>query len=600
MNKFIRIFNKMLYILDRPQKILCIMVFIMTCVGSILECLGVSVIIPVVNVILTPEEIMKSKIVQSIPWLQNLDTNELIIFIIGSVILIYILKNVFFVCLSWVRIKFSCKIQREIAILMMESYMSRGYQFFLKKDFGELNRGVVRDTETINTVLYAGFRLLSDALTIVLLCIFMCVTDISLSMAMIAVSLICILFIYFVFRKRMVSAGKQYWEYHAKAGQAIMQAFHGIKDVLILRKQEYFVETYEKNQIRVQHAQCKQTMGAESPTYIIEGFCVTGLLAMVAFKILTGSEQSTEFIASLAAFALAAFRILPSLGKISISLNQLLSSIPSVDSVYENLREANSYSEQHPELKLRRNKSVSEENTDIAAENHFNSKLELKNISFRYNDDAENVIQDLDLTISKGQAIALIGPSGAGKSTLVDILLGLLVPQKGHIFVDGMRINEQPELWAKMIGYVPQTVFLSSGSILENVAFGEHIERIDEDAVWEALRKAELEKFVRELPEGLNTLVGDRGVRLSGGQRQRIAIARALYHNPEILVLDEATSALDNNTEEAIISAIDSLQGKVTMIIVAHRLTTVKNCDVIYEVKNKTITKKEKREIFGV
>lgn len=398
----------------------------------------------------------------------------------------------------------------------------------------------------------------------------------------------------------MEAAGKQYWEYHAKAGQAIMQAFHGIKDVLILRKQEYFVETYEKNQIRVQHAQCKQTMGAESPTYIIEGFCVTGLLAMVAFKILTGSEQSTEFIASLAAFALAAFRILPSLGKISISLNQLLSSIPSVDSVYDNLCEANNYAAEHPEVQIRRKeKWISEENVDDKQVKYFTSQLQLKDISFRYNDEADNVIENLDLTISRGQSIALIGASGAGKSTLVDILLGLLVPQQGNIFVDGMKINEQPELWSKMIGYVPQTVFLSSGNILENVAFGVKVEEIDENAVWEALRKAELEKFVRELPEGLYTLVGDRGVRLSGGQRQRIAIARALYHNPEILVLDEATSALDNNTEEAIISAIDSLQGKVTMIIVAHRLTTVKNCDVIYEVKDKIVVKKEKREIFG-
>ena len=228
----------------------------------------------------------------------------------------------------------------------------------------------------------------------------------------------------------------------------------------------------------------------------------------------------------------------------------------------------------------------------------FKDLLILDNISFRYKNDADDIFKHMSLTIKKGQSVAVIGSSGAGKSTLVDILLGLLVPQEGRILVDGTNITEIPDEWSNMVGYVPQTVFLSSGSIKENIAFGVEHGEIDEGLVKDVLRRAELYDFVQTLPDGMNTLVGDHGVRLSGGQRQRIAIARALYHKPEIMVLDEATSALDNETETAIMSAIDALQGQVTLIIVAHRLTTIKNCDVIYEVADNNICVRDKEEVL--
>ena len=244
----------------------------------------------------------------------------------------------FFIFLSWIRIKFSCKIQREISIRMMKSYMVRGYQFFLRHNYGELNRGVTVDTVAVYGILYTGFRLLSDVLTIVLLCIFMFATDWSLSLAMVIVSIICIALIYFVFRKRMYYAGREWRKYMARANQAVLQAFQGIKDVLVLRKQGFFVKEYERNQINVQIMQCKQTVGQESPTYIIEGLCVSGLMVMVAFKVVFGIGQTDAFVANLAAFAMAAFRILPSLGRISISLNQVISNIPSINAVYENIK----------------------------------------------------------------------------------------------------------------------------------------------------------------------------------------------------------------------------------------------------------------------
>lgn len=608
------VLKKMIYILNRPQKILCVLVFMLTCVGSFLECLGVSIIIPMVNVILNPEKLFENSIVQRFHILRSIDYETMVAAVVCSVIVVYLLKNGFFIFLSWVRIKFSCKIQREMSIRMMESYMSRGYQFFLQKNYGELNRGVSGDTSAVYGVLNAGFRFISDLLTIFLICLFMLFADWSLSLMMVATSFICVLLIYFVFRRNMYKAGIQYRNFSARAGQAMVQAFQGIKDVLILRKQRYFIEEYEENQAQVQMAQCKQTVGQESPAYIIEELCVSGLMIVVAMRVISG-ESSADFIAILAAFAVGAFRILPSLGRISISLNQVLTNTPSINAVYEDIIEAEEYARLHPEadfVKTKSTKLIAKNRRQIrktnedgvsAVEQHesksdFQSLLELKNISFHYNEDAENILEHINLEIKRGQAIALIGASGAGKSTLIDILLGLLVPQEGKIQLDGTDITEIPDAWSKIVGYVPQSVFLSSDSIKKNVAFGEDENEINDALVREALERAELWEFIKELPKGMNTQVGDRGVRLSGGQRQRIAIARALYHKPEILVLDEATSALDNETESAIMSAIDSLQGQVTMIIVAHRLTTVRNCDVIYEVADKGVKVRDKKDVL--
>lgn len=604
------VLKKMIYILNRPQKILCILVFVLTCIGSALECLGVSVIIPMVNVILNPQKLFESSFAQRFSFLRNIDYGTMVVAAVCSVIGLYLLKNGFFIFLSWVRIKFSCKIQREMSIRMMESYMSRGYQFFLQRNYGELNRGVSGDTSAVYGVLNSGFRFISDLLTIFLICLFMLFADWSLSLMMVATSFICVLLIYFVFRRNMYKAGIQHRNFSAKAGQAMVQAFQGIKDVLILRKQRYFIDEYEKNQIQVQMAYCKQTVGQESPSYIIEGLCVSGLMIVVAIRVVSG-EASTDFIAILAAFAIGAFRILPSLGRISISLNQILTNMPSINAVYNDIIEAEEYARLHPETDfvknkstklIARNKKVNENNIYAKIEcnnkRSFQNSLVLRDITFRYSEDGENVLEHIDLEVKKGASIALIGASGAGKSTLVDILLGLLVPQAGKILLDDTDITQIADDWSNIVGYVPQSVFLSSESIKKNVAFGEAEDEINDAFVREALERAELWEFVNALPKGMNTQVGDRGVRLSGGQRQRIAIARALYHKPEILVLDEATSALDNETESAIMSAIDSLQGQVTMIIVAHRLTTVRNCDVIYEVADKGVIVRDKREVL--
>ena len=596
----------MSYMLNRPQKVLCALFFFMTLFGSALECLGVSVIIPIMNVLMSPEQFLNSSIVRRISFLQELDYNGLVIFTIGGTIVVYLLKNGYYILLSWIRIKFSCKIKRELSVQMMESYMSRGYSFFLQKSYGELNRGVSGDTSSVYNALYAGFRMVSDVLTILLICLFMIITDWIFSVMMMVMVVICVMFIYVVCKKGMKKTGIKYRKYLARNNQDIYEAFGGIKDVLVLRRQQHFVDSYEKSQEQMQAALCRQTVGMETPAYIIEGFCVSGFMAVIGARVITGG-MAADFISTLAAFAMGAFRILPSLGRISSSLNQVLTELPGIDAVYSNIAEARHYAEMHPEADFTGgfsqqkliSKSTGTYYRKQVIRRQFSDSLVLDSISFRYKEDADNILENVSLSVKKGQSVAIIGASGAGKSTLVDVLLGLLVPQQGTISVDGIDITKIPDEWAEMVGYVPQAVFLTSGSIKENVAFGIEQSDIDDELVEDVLKRAELFEFVQTLPDGMDTLVGDRGVRLSGGQRQRIAIARALYHKPEIMVLDEATSALDNDTEKAIMSAIDALQGQVTLIIVAHRLTTIKNCDVIYEVSDKGIRVRNKKEVLN-
>ena len=298
------------------------------------------------------------------------------------------------------------------------------------------------------------------------------------------------------------------------------------------------------------------------------------------------------FVPQLSVFAVAAFRILPSISKLVGSLNGLMYKRPALEAAYNGLREVEQYEKLVQEMvddKLDRS---------CVKEVSFLQKLEIKDIVWKYPRAQKEVIRDLNLTIQKGEAVGFIGPSGAGKTTLSDLILGLFKPQKGQILVDGIDIYTIPNRWAKMIGYVPQTVYLTDDTLRNNISFGIDESEVDDDKIWKALEQAQLKDYVMQLPEKLNTIVGERGIKFSGGQRQRVAIARALYYDPEILVLDEATSALDNETENAVMEAIDKLQKNKTLIIVAHRITTLKNCDKIYEIKDGKAFEVKKEQIL--
>lgn len=318
-------------------------------------------------------------------------------------------------------------------------------------------------------------------------------------------------------------------------------------------------------------------------------------MAVMCLRIARGTDMA-DFVPQLGIFAVAAFQILPSVANISACISGLVFYRPTLEEAYDNIAAARQYDQINLELSDTDSAMLSVKNSIPVV---FQDKIEIENIVWKYDNTDQNVLEGLSLEIYKGQSIAFIGSSGAGKTTLADIILGLLPPQEGTVKVDGKSIYTIPNEWSRMIGYVPQSVFLIDDTIRNNVAFGLLPTEIDDERVWEALAQAQLAEFVQSLPKGIDTIVGERGVRFSGGQRQRVAIARALYYNPDILVLDEATSALDSETENAVMESIEELQGRKTLIIVAHRLTTIKSCDRIFEIVEGKAVEREKREIFG-
>ena len=588
--KYIRILKdiskKISYMLDKSQKRWAIVVLVCIFVGAMVETLGVSVIVPLVQAMLSPEVIRTALETSALHVsTENITNHELIILLSIGVVIIYIIKNIYLIFLSYIRSWYSCKIQKETAVKMMNSYMKRGYPYFLNTNVSKLLRGVGGDVSGLYGVISQIFKIITEGLTAFCICIFIMITDYKMALAIAVIGIVCIIVIINLFKNKMSKYGKIYRKYIGITNQSSIQAFEGIKEILVMRREQFFTNQFRNSYEVMQRANVIQSVASESPAYMIEAACVTGMIVIICIRMM-GSSDLNALIPQLAAFAVAAFRILPSLGRISSAVNGLIYSIPSMNACYENVFAANQYEESTDPRKV----GVNDEN-----KLEFNEKVEIRNVSWKYSEDGPDILKNISFDIIKGTSVAFIGQSGAGKTTLADVILGLLKPYEGDVTVGGKSIFSSPKSWAGIVGFVPQSVYLTDDTIRKNVAFGVEEADIDDDKVWRALEQAQLAEFVKGLPAGLDNIVGDRGIKISGGQRQRIAIARALYEEPEILVLDEATSALDTETESAVMEAIDFLHGKKTMIIIAHRLTTIQNCDTVYEVKNGGISAVKKK-----
>lgn len=590
------LWDKFQFILTKRQKQLGIGILALTLIGAVTEMLGVSIMGPFVQALIAPQELLDNRYLKPVLKWFEVDTPEKLLTFMGvGIAAVYVVKNLYLVLLSYCRIKYSTKVQRELSVLMMQSYMRRGYLFFAQVNTGELLRGVLEDVRSVYQIMYNTFRIFAELFTTMVIVLFVFTTDIMMAASVVVLAFLCFLIVIMGFRKTMHRLGEEYQKSYGELNKHSLQAFQGIKEVIAMRRQQFFVDRFERAFYRQQKALVGQVVAAESPTYIIEGVCVVGFILAVGLRLQNGSD-SAEFLPKLAAFAMAAFRILPSMGRITSSFNQVVYFMPSLNKAYENLREVKQLeSEEVQEVTaLLEDGSEREVTAERTAENVY---LEIRDIYWRYPNTEHDVLSGVNIEIRKGMAVALIGHSGAGKTTLADIILGLYKPQRGSVRLEGTDIKMLSGKWSECVGYIPQSVYLTDDTIRSNVAFG--IEEPDDAMVWQALEQAQLKELVAGLPDRLDTVIGDRGVRLSGGQRQRIAIARALYYNPPILILDEATSALDTETENAVMDAINSLQGHKTLIIVAHRLSTIQNCDVIYEITGGHAVEKQKEEIFG-
>lgn len=588
------IWDKFMFILTPRQKKSGVVILLMTLIGALVETLGVSIIIPFVQAMVNPDELLENPWIKPLAEMFHIEEGIQIVIFIGCLIaLVYILKNLYLTLLSYCRVRYSTRVQRELSVLMMKSYMKRGYLFFSQINTSDLLRGINDDVVAIYQIMYNTFRVIAELFTTIAIVIFITKTDAGMAACVIVLAIICFLVVVLGYRKPMRRLGVEFRTSVGEVRKHALQAFQGIKEVLVMHRQKPFVEKYERAFERQQRATIGQTVGAESPAYVIEAVCVTGLVLTVSFRGYDGMDM-VGYIPKLASFAMGAFRILPSLGRITSSFNQIVYYAPSLDKTYENIKEVRMNEETG---EIEKNRFLAEQSGTAGAENPDATEyLEVKNVHWQYPSADREVLRGIDLTIKRGSSVAFIGQSGAGKTTLADIILGLYRPQQGRVFYLGRDIRTMEDTWGQYIGYIPQSVYLTDETIRNNVAFG--VESPDDAKVWRALEEAQLKEYVLSLPDKLDTVVGDRGIRFSGGQKQRVAIARALYHDPEILILDEATSALDNETETAVMEAIDSLQGNKTLIIVAHRLTTIRNCDVVYEIADGKVVERDKKEIF--
>ncbi len=579
--------SKLNYIFERRDKIKIGLLLILITVGSFFELLGVSVFMPFINVIMNPESIKTDRSLSRLYDILHMPSFEVFLAVLAIGIgVIYLIKNIYLCLMQNFILKYTYKMRMNLASKLLNTYMNEPYTFHLSKNVAELQRTLQTDASQFMMLLNASLQMLAEVMVCFTLGAYLFHTSHSITVVIAIALLVCIGCFFFMSKKISNRLGQQNQVYNAKLIQWINQALGGIKEVKVLHREKFFVNEYKDNYKKLIHGAKTNELIATLPKYIVETVSICGMLLAVIIKIFFGRKDIADFIPQLSVFAVAAFRLLPSVGKMNAYINNIMYCLPSLNLIYNDLKEVEDYSH----IKIEKEAKV-----DIKK---IKKEISLCDIVYSYPGTTTNVIDHVSLKIKKGTTVALIGTSGAGKTTLADIILGLLPPKEGHIYVDDWDIYEHMDAWHHLLGYIPQTIYLSDDTIRNNIAFGISKDEIDDQKIEKALKKAQLFEFVNKLEHGLDTVVGDRGVRLSGGQRQRIGIARALYHEPDVLILDEATSALDNETEQAVMEAIESLQGIKTMIIIAHRLTTISKADEVYEVGNGKICRRKKEEVL--
>lgn len=574
----IRVLKKFRKVLSHHQKVRMVELGVLMVIGGFMEMFSVSLILPFVNAVMSPDEIMKNHYVQMICGILGIESHRtFLVFMALVMAVLYVFKNIFLLVQMTVQHRFVYNNMFMTQQKLLQSYLLRPYEYFLEVKSGEVLRVIGNDTSNAFNVLTQILTLFSEIIVSGALMITVFVIAPGMMLGMAALLLVTISLIQMAIRPFLAKAGKINQKAYAGMNQWLLQSIQGIKEVKLMQCEEYFEKNFEKEgKVYVKTTYQNQTLSL-IPRFMIEAVAMCIFFVMVAAMIYRGMALE-KIIPIIAGVAMAAVRLLPAVNRISASMAGITFWEPTVDKMMENLQEAVTF-----EAGRNGKISISKKNGEIQK---LSGKIELSNITYQYPTGKEKILKGASMEIPKGMSVGIVGASGAGKTTAVDILLGLLKPEKGEILINGTDIRTDLDEWYSEIGYIPQSIFMLDGSIRENVAFGFSEDKIDDEMVWAALKEAALDEFVRTLPEGLYTQIGERGVRLSGGQRQRVGIARALYSNPSILVFDEATSALDSDTEAAIMDSINHLHGTKTMVIIAHRLTTIEGCDIVYRVEN--------------
>ncbi len=584
-DKKITLLHKVSYLFDRRQKRQLVGLGVLILIGGLLETLGVSLLLPVVSAFMDPEAIMENELVGKITAALDIQTSkQLIIYMLVVLIALYVFKNTYLLFLTYVQNTFVTRNRNRMISRVMREFLNRPYEDYLGADIPTVFRLTDSDIPNAFQLILVMIQMITEIVVAVSLCIVLVLTSPLLCLFIVTIFLGMTLIITKKLKPRLNRIGHRNQTIQSRIAKWRIQSIYGLKDVKVLHREEFFVRNYYESGAIGANVARNYAVLNNLPRLMIETIFMASMFLFILLYMLRGGDI-TVLVPQLTAFAMAAVRMLPGINRINTYLSEIAYAQPCLDYLYDNLNES---------MKMDVNGSVTGldgKTGEQKPELTLQDRIVLDHITYAYPNTDKNIFTDAHMEVKKGQSVGIMGPSGAGKSTIVDILLGLLHIQGGSITCDGRNIFDNYPSWLARIGYIPQSIYLIDESIRDNIAFGIDGDKIDDKRIWEVLEEAQLKEFVEELPEGLDTTIGDRGVRISGGQRQRLGIARALYHNPEILVFDEATSALDNDTEKAVMDAINSFHGKKTMVIIAHRLNTIAKCDVIYKVENEKITR---------
>ena len=547
-------------VLTRRERRALIGIFLLILVGTVLETFSVGLLIPALSVLTKDDSGF------DLPYLtlkSSLSKTELIQLAAAAIFVVYLTKNIFLGVSTWIQRGFLTKISARLSARMLEIYIRQPYSYHLRQNSSVL----IRNTQDASMVVAGGIEpsltVLSDGLIAVSLFVVLVVVEPLGTLSAIAIFLSATYLFQRFTNSRLQRWGKQRQQQKGKIIQTIQQSLGAVKDVQVLGREQMFIDVHREQQIVDTDLLRRINLTQALPRLWLEIIAMGSMASLVVIMLWVGNEVNA-IVPVVGLFALSAFRVLPSVNKIVNGLQTLKVTRSTIETIHQDLGLA-----------------VPQSNGIDDVQFKF-SLLSTSNLNFRYEMTDEDVLKNVNISVQRGEAVGFVGQSGSGKSTLIDILLGLLDPKNGSVSINGLSIGEVKRQWQHIVGYIPQTIFLMDDSLRRNIAIGIADSEIDEVAIQDALKSAQLEDFVASLPEGLDTVVGERGVRLSGGQRQRIGIARALYHRPSVLVLDEATSSLDTETEKGVMQAVQALQGDKTVIIVAHRLSTVEYCDRLY------------------
>lgn len=548
----------------------CGVIFLAMVVGAMLEAMGIGAILPLISVMGQPDFLTNHPEIARLAGQLGIYSHvQFIVACAGGLIVLYFIKNAYIAWESKLQIDFSMRNQVKFSIELMNNYLCKSYLFHLNHNSATLLRNVNAGGQTIySSMLIATFTLLTELITAFTIWLMLVVVDAFTAVVVAGIMGAVMYGIIKTFRRNISKQARIQNDFAAKYVKCVNQGLGAIKETKVMCKEKHFLEEFAETYQQYGEANRKYLFINQLPRMIIETLVVGGLLLMIIAKLSMGSAPE-DIVPLLGVLALAAFRLMPSANRIVNLFNGIKFNQPLFYELYPELMDIKEREEQQKESYY----------LSTQPKLKFQSSIDVENLRFAYPEGKDDVLHDVSFSIAKGDFVGIIGASGAGKTTFVDILLGLLHPSSGKIKVDGENIYDNIRSWQANLAYVPQSIYLIDGSVRENIALGVAATDIDDELVEKTLHMAELHDFVAELPEGIETRVGERGVKLSGGQRQRIGIARALYQQPEVLILDEATSALDNDTERSITDTILKLKGQITIIAIAHRLSTLAECD---------------------